>query len=81
MEVKHRDEIVDRATVEVSVKPRSGLPSTFEKTVESQIRGTFESAILATLHPRTLMSIVVQVLSHLGTNIPVLISFFVVIVL
>ncbi|KAI8817469.1 ribosomal protein S5 domain 2-type protein [Fimicolochytrium jonesii] len=70
MEVKIRDEKLDKATVEVIVKTASGQTSTTEMLYGAMIRQTVEASILAALHPRTLIRIVLQVLTDDGGIIP-----------
>ncbi|CAG8523505.1 6468_t:CDS:2 [Ambispora gerdemannii] len=60
-EVKIRDEKLDKATIEVFVRPVIGTPGTKDKTDEFNLRTTFESVIMTGLHPRTLIQIVAQV--------------------
>uniref|UniRef100_A0A8C3FPZ4 Uncharacterized protein n=1 Tax=Chrysemys picta bellii TaxID=8478 RepID=A0A8C3FPZ4_CHRPI len=59
-EVKVSKELYDKATVEVLLKPKVGLPGVFEKNREQLIRKTCEAVILGALHPRTSISIVLQ---------------------
>jgi len=68
-EVKPRNEIVDRAFIEVVFKPASGIPSTKEKVLEHFLTQTLSSVILATLHPRSAITIVVQVVNDDGSVI------------
>nr|XP_042717001.1 exosome complex component RRP46 [Chrysemys picta bellii] len=65
-EVKVSKELYDKATVEVLLKPKVGLPGVFEKNREQLIRKTCEAVILGALHPRTSISIVLQVISDAG---------------
>lgn len=65
-EVKVSKELYDKATVEVMLKPKVGLPGVFEKNREQLIRKTCEAVILGALHPRTSISIVLQVISDAG---------------
>ncbi|XP_046583218.1 LOW QUALITY PROTEIN: exosome complex component RRP46-like [Haliotis rubra] len=66
-EVKIAREILDRATVEVIYKPKSGLPGCSERLHERYIRNTVETAILASLHPRSCISVTVQELQNSGS--------------
>ncbi|XP_067412769.1 exosome complex component RRP46 [Emydura macquarii macquarii] len=66
-EVKVSKEMYDKATVEVLLKPKVGLPGVFEKNREQLIRKTCEAVILGTLHPRTSITIVLQVISDAGS--------------
>ncbi|KAJ2424907.1 exosome non-catalytic core subunit rrp46 [Coemansia sp. RSA 2531] len=60
VEAKVYEEKLDRAVVEVKFRPDIGAPTTKDKWMESAIRNTFEREILAHLHPRTLVQIVIQ---------------------
>ena len=63
MEVKHKDELVDKTTFEVNIKPRSGIAGPNEKSLESLIKGSYESLILGSFHPRTLISVTIQIMN------------------
>ncbi|RUS17511.1 ribosomal protein S5 domain 2-type protein [Endogone sp. FLAS-F59071] len=65
-EVRLRAEHLDRANIEVIVRPLTGLPSTKERVLESILRSTFAKIILAGLHPRTSVQIVAQVMKDDG---------------
>ncbi|KAG0164143.1 Exosome component 5 [Apophysomyces sp. BC1034] len=67
VDVSHRDEKLDEATVEVVVRPATGYPATNEKLLESILRTAFEPVILAGMMPRTLIQIVVQVMKDDGS--------------
>jgi len=69
MEVRQRKEIIDRASIEVIYKPDKGVAGTSERESEHLIRSAVENAILSTLHPRTAINIIVQVLSEDGSII------------
>ncbi|CAG8440155.1 12119_t:CDS:2 [Acaulospora colombiana] len=64
VEVKVRDEKLDKATIDVSFRPLIG---TKDKTNEFFLRSTLENVIQANLHPRTLIQIVCQVLMDDGS--------------
>ncbi|XP_064617588.1 exosome complex component RRP46-like [Liolophura sinensis] len=66
-EVKMSKEIIDKATVEVTFKPKTGLPGCAEKLEERLLRNTCETVILAALHPRSSISIIVQELQNSGS--------------
>jgi len=65
-EVKARNEKMDEATIEVIFKPQTGIPGPKEKLYEEILNQTVSSIILSTLHPRSLVSIVVQVVNDDG---------------
>ncbi|KAF9935209.1 Exosome component 5 [Linnemannia zychae] len=66
-EVKLRDEKLDKATIEVVVRPLVGLPGIKDKAQEQAIRETLEPLILSGLHPRTGIQIVVQTMKDDGS--------------
>ncbi|KAF8928181.1 Exosome component 5 [Haplosporangium gracile] len=66
-EVKLRDEKLDKATIEVVVRPLVGLPGIKDKAREQAIRETLEPLILSGLHPRTGIQIVVQTMKDDGS--------------
>ncbi|KAG0265063.1 Exosome component 5 [Linnemannia exigua] len=65
-EVKLRDEKLDKATIEVVVRPLVGLPGIKDKAREQAIRETLEPLVLSGLHPRTGIQIVVQTMKDDG---------------
>eukprot|EP01114_Cavostelium_apophysatum_P009351 TRINITY_DN22467_c0_g1_i1.p1 TRINITY_DN22467_c0_g1~~TRINITY_DN22467_c0_g1_i1.p1 ORF type:complete len:223 (+),score=16.46 TRINITY_DN22467_c0_g1_i1:65-733(+) len=67
MDVNQRKEKIDRAFVDVIYQPQSGMAGYPEKEKESYIRNALENSILSTLHPRTGINIIVQVLSEDGS--------------
>ncbi|XP_034024472.1 exosome complex component RRP46 [Thalassophryne amazonica] len=66
-EVKVSKEIYDRATVEVLIQPKVGLPSVRERSHEQCVRQTCEASLLSSLHPRTSISLILQVLHDDGS--------------
>ncbi|CAJ0638311.1 11866_t:CDS:2, partial [Entrophospora sp. SA101] len=66
-EVKIRDEKLDKATIDVVVRPLVGTPGTKDKKHEYILRSIFESVIQSGLHPRTLIQIVSQVMEDDGS--------------
>ncbi|XP_027701697.1 exosome complex component RRP46 [Vombatus ursinus] len=66
-EVKVSKEIFNKATLEVILKPKIGLPGVAEKSRERLIRNTCEAVVLGTLHPRTSITIVLQIVSDAGS--------------
>ena len=65
-EVRRNRERVDGAYVEVLVRPRAGLPGPPERELEQLLGATLRAAIITSLHPRTAISIVVQVIADDG---------------
>lgn len=66
-EVKVSKEIYDRATVEVLIQPKIGLPSVRERAREQCVRETCEAALLLTLHPRSSLTLILQVIHDDGS--------------
>eukprot|EP00299_Pterocystis_sp_00344_P009724 c4185_g1_i1.p1 GENE.c4185_g1_i1~~c4185_g1_i1.p1 ORF type:complete len:225 (-),score=53.74 c4185_g1_i1:104-778(-) len=65
-QAKQHQELVDRAAVQVIVKPKSGIPGGAEREMERTLRLAFEYVIITTLHPRTLIQIVIQIITDDG---------------
>ena len=66
-EVRMNKEQLDKATVEVVYKPKSGLPQCVDKSRERIIRNTCETVLITSLHPRSSVSITVQELQDSGS--------------
>uniref|UniRef100_A0AC11D5H7 Exosome component 5 n=1 Tax=Ovis aries TaxID=9940 RepID=A0AC11D5H7_SHEEP len=66
-EVKISKEIFNKATLEVILRPKTGLPGVAEKSRERLIRNTCEAVVLGALHPRTSITVVLQVVSDAGS--------------
>ncbi|XP_060113918.1 exosome complex component RRP46 isoform X2 [Heteronotia binoei] len=66
-EVKVSKEIYDKATLEVLLKPKIGLPGVYERSREQMIKKTCEAVVLGTLHPRSSITIVLQVITDAGS--------------
>jgi exosome complex component RRP46 len=62
MEVKPRGELPVEATLELVVRPVTGLSSTREALLEDRLHGVLSSIILKNLYPRSLIQMVVQIL-------------------
>jgi len=67
-DVRISKERVDRATVEVLVKPKIGNPSCATKLKEEIIRNSIDSAIVGTQHPRTAINVIVQEVQGNGSS-------------
>ncbi|XP_064408756.1 exosome complex component RRP46 [Latimeria chalumnae] len=65
-EVKFSKEIYDKATVEVILKPKVGMAAISEKIKEQMIRKTCEAVILTALHPRTSVTVILQIVHDAG---------------
>ncbi|KAK9840941.1 hypothetical protein WJX81_001421 [Elliptochloris bilobata] len=61
-----RKEDPERAVVEIVFRPRSGLAGPAERLAEATVRRTVEGVLIAALHPRTAVTVVLQVLSEDG---------------
>ncbi|NXS07850.1 EXOS5 protein, partial [Neodrepanis coruscans] len=66
-EAKLSKELPDRAALEVLLRPKVGLPGVLERSREQQLRQTCEAVVLGVLHPRTAVTLVLQVLSDAGS--------------
>ncbi|XP_028818336.1 exosome complex component RRP46 [Denticeps clupeoides] len=66
-EVKVSKEIYDRATLEVLIQPKVGLPSVRERAREQCVRETCEAVLLSTLHPRSSLTLILQVIHDDGS--------------
>uniref|UniRef100_A0A803V482 Exoribonuclease phosphorolytic domain-containing protein n=1 Tax=Ficedula albicollis TaxID=59894 RepID=A0A803V482_FICAL len=66
-EAKVSKELPDRAALEVLLRPKVGLPGVLERSREQLLRQTCEAVVLGVLHPRTAISLVLQVLSDAGS--------------
>lgn len=69
VEVKQRDELINKATVQVVFRPLVGLTSPAEKTYECAIRNSLIHVIARGLHPRTLIEIVAQSIGEDGSTL------------
>lgn len=76
IEVPRRDELVSETTIDIQFRPLSGFPGSLpfivsvlrmlgphEKTLELKLRQFISSLILRTLNPRSLVQIVIQIVS------------------
>ncbi|KAL7975760.1 hypothetical protein Chor_010482 [Crotalus horridus] len=66
-EVKVSKEIYDKATLEVLLRPKVGLPGVYEKSREQMIKKTCEAVVLGNLHPRSSVMVVLQVIADAGS--------------
>ena len=65
-EAKRSRERLDGAVLEVMVRPRAGLQTALERELEQLICQTLQPVVHAALHPRSAVSVVVQVLAADG---------------
>ena len=64
-------QLIDRCAIEVSFRPKDGIPGVAEKFLENTIRNICETVIMTKLHPRSQITVVVQVIQDHGS-----VSFF-----
>ena len=64
---KESKQDVKQAVVEVNFRPKIGIPAVAEKYLENFVKCISETVILRSLHPRTLFSIIVQVMQDQGS--------------
>ncbi|GAA5831990.1 hypothetical protein JCM11251_002775 [Rhodosporidiobolus azoricus] len=67
-EVRLRDELVDRATLEINVRPLRGLGGPQTRSVEATLRQLLAPLILLHLYPRSLLQLSVQTISAPSTT-------------
>lgn len=65
-EVRAQSELIDAAAVDVVFKPKLGQPAVAERAKEAVVRNTVAAAVLAAMHPRTAVNVVVQELEDDG---------------
>lgn len=70
-EVRRARERPDRATLEVVVRPHAGLAGPLERELEQLLLSTLAHVVLLALHPRTLISVVIQPLMDDGALLAV----------
>ncbi|XP_069672682.1 exosome complex component RRP46 [Periplaneta americana] len=66
VEVKLQRILIDKASVEALYRPKSGLPCVSDRMRESLLRNTCEIALVATLHPRTAITVIIQEMQDSG---------------
>lgn len=74
VEVKMNKEITDRATIICILKPKIGMSAVKEKVMEKIIAKTCEQAIIASLHPRSAIQVVLQIVHDSGSLLSCLIN-------
>ncbi|NXD74721.1 EXOS5 protein, partial [Eolophus roseicapillus] len=68
-EAKGNKELPERAALEVLLRPKVGLPGVVERSREQLLRQTCEAVLLGRLHPRSSISLVLQVLGDAGSGL------------
>lgn len=66
VEVKLQNLNVEKATIEVYYRPKSGLSSVDDRFIENFIQQSVEFALLSGLHPRTAYKIQLQEMENCG---------------
>lgn len=67
VEAKIQKTLIDKASVEVIFRPKTGISLVKDRLKESVIKSTCESALLTMLHPRTSVIITLQELQDQGS--------------
>ncbi|XP_031572270.1 exosome complex component RRP46-like [Actinia tenebrosa] len=67
VEVRSNKELLDKSYVEVIFRTKVGLPGCAEKSLEQIIKKSCEPVILTSLHPRSALTIIVQVVQNSGS--------------
>jgi exosome complex component RRP46 len=67
-QVSRRDELPEEATIEVNVRPGSGVGGPRERWLESVVHSLLRSIVLVHLHPRTLIQVTLQVVREPGVK-------------
>jgi len=73
-EVKINREIIEKSTLECIVKPKSSQPGCREKALEAILTKTCEEVALVTMHPRSAIQIVFQIVQDSGSMLSCLIN-------
>lgn len=66
-EVKPAKELSDRASLEVTYKPKVKQAGCREKLLEKNVQSAFDGVVLTELHPRTAIQIIIQELQDSGS--------------
>lgn len=60
-------QLIDRCVIEVSFRPKDGVPGVAERFIENTIKNICENVIITTLHPRSQIMVVVQIMQDRGS--------------
>ncbi|KAL8637286.1 MAG: hypothetical protein Q9228_005428 [Teloschistes exilis] len=63
IEVQKRDEIPEEAAIDVVIRPATGVGGVRERHLESIVEKTLRQVIIVSAHPRTLIQVVLQVVT------------------
>jgi exosome complex component RRP46 len=66
VEVSRRDELPEESTIEVNIRPGSGVGGPRERWLETVLHSLMRSIVLVHLHPRTLVQVTLQVVREPG---------------
>lgn len=66
-EVKPAKELSDRASLEVTYKPKVKQAGCREKLLEKNVQSAFDGVVLTELHPRTAIQVIIQELQDSGS--------------
>lgn len=66
-EVSSRKEVLGKCVLDVTFRPRSGLVTNRDTERERMLQSVLEQIVMTALHPRSIVSVVVQVLSDDGS--------------
>lgn len=68
MEVRLRDELVDRAALEINIRPVRGLPGPSSKALTESLQSILVPILLLNRHPRSLIQLSLQTISLPSTR-------------
>lgn len=60
-------QLIDRCAIEVSFRPKDGIPGVAERFLENTIKNICENVIITSLHPRSQIMVVVQTMQDHGS--------------
>ncbi|CAD6890359.1 unnamed protein product [Tilletia laevis] len=63
LESRIRDELIDRAALQINITPLTGLPTISSRGLGQGLRELFESVVLLHLHPRSVVQVNVQLVT------------------
>jgi len=66
-EVRASKELIDKATLEVVFRPKVGMPGCAEKLMERVIRNSCDPIVLTSRHPRSSLTVVIQLVQDCGS--------------
>ncbi|KAL8867310.1 MAG: hypothetical protein Q9174_005746 [Haloplaca sp. 1 TL-2023] len=63
VEIQRRDELPEEAAIDVAIRPATSVGGVRERNLESIVEKTLSQIIITSAHPRTLIQVVLQVVS------------------